>query len=50
MTSTLHLILLVFAFVLFAVAAGFPFAEPTPSRIRLIAAGLACGVAAFLPL
>lgn len=39
----LHLILLVFAFVLFVLAAW-----GVPSRVNLIAAGLACWVAALL--
>lgn len=39
----LHVLLLMFAFVLFVIAI-----FPVPTRLNLIAAGLACCVAAFL--
>ena len=42
---TISLVLKVFAFVLFAIAAIWGPASPEPTRPRLIAAGLACWVA-----
>jgi len=44
-TATLHLILLVFAFVLFALAA---VGVPDAPRFRLVAAGLACATLTLL--
>lgn len=46
--ANLKLVLMVMAFVLFLVGAGFPFADPAPHRVRLIAAGLASYVAALI--
>lgn len=48
MDPKLHGILFVFAFVLFVIATFAP-AEPWPYRPRLLAAGLACFAAAFIP-
>jgi hypothetical protein len=43
--TILHTILLVFAFVLFVTAAA---GVPSPPRLNLLAAGLACWVASLL--
>ncbi len=46
--ANLKLILLILAFVLFLVAAGVPFPDASPNRVRIIAAGLAMWVASFI--